>query len=140
MEEGRQRSEGRPGRRFFRYEGPVIVYATLIFILSSLPRFETPVQLFPGLDKIAHFVEYGFLGLLICRWLKARFAGKGGRTLLAALLIGAAYGVSDEWHQSFVPGRDSSLWDAIFDAAGAAAGAAAFCRLQSIACRQRGVS
>ena len=37
------------------------------------------------------------------------------------LLIGMCYGVSDEWHQSFIPGRVASIWDVLFDAAGIAA-------------------
>ena len=37
------------------------------------------------------------------------------------LLIGMRYGVSDEWHQSFKPGRVASIWDVLFDAAGIAA-------------------
>ena len=37
------------------------------------------------------------------------------------LMIGMCYGVSDEWHQSFIPGRVASIWDALFDAVGIAA-------------------
>jgi VanZ family protein len=40
------------------------------------------------------------------------------------ILIGTGYTLGDEWHQSFVPGRDASLWDALFDAAGVGTGAA----------------
>lgn len=34
------------------------------------------------------------------------------------MLIGAIYGLSDEWHQSFVPGRDCSVYDVAADALG----------------------
>ena len=34
--------------------------------------------------------------------------------LLMTLLVGIGYAVGDEWHQSFVPGRDASFFDALF--------------------------
>jgi VanZ family protein len=42
------------------------------------------------------------------------------------IFIGTVYALSDEWHQSFVPGRNASLWDALFDAAGTGTGAATY--------------
>ena len=46
-----------------------MVYAGLIFLLSSLPHFPEEVSPFIGYDKLAHFIEYYFFGILICRWL-----------------------------------------------------------------------
>ena len=42
------------------------------------------------------------------------------------ILIGTCYALSDEWHQSFVPGREASPWDALFDAVGVGMGAATY--------------
>ena len=59
---------------------------------------------------------YYLFGCLICRWLCAERAGFANRhAVFLTILIGTLYGISDEWHQSFVPGRDASFWDALFD-------------------------
>jgi len=109
------------------YGGPVLVYAGLIFFLSSLSRFPEEIPSFFGFDKIAHFVEYYIFGGLLYRWFSSpdRVWERRG-VLLMTLLVGIGYAVGDEWHQSFVPGRDASFFDALFDAAGIAAAAATY--------------
>lgn len=66
-------------------------------------------------DKIAHFSVYGLLGTLACR----AFGG-GWRGAIGGLLAASAFGVSDEWHQSFVPGRSCDVMDWVADTSGAA--------------------
>ena len=109
------------------YGGPVFAYAGLIFFLSSLSRFPEEVPSFFGFDKIAHFVEYYIFGWLLYRCFSSpdRVWGRRG-VLLMTLLVGIGYAVGDEWHQSFVPGRDASFFDALFDAAGITAAAATY--------------
>jgi VanZ family protein len=114
-------------RRLLCYGGPVLAYAGLIFFLSSLSAFPKAIRLDTGFDKMAHFMEYFFFGALLDRWL----AGTGRcRTrwlvLGMSIFIGTIYALGDEWHQSFVPGRDASLWDVLFDFLGVGAGAAAY--------------
>lgn len=109
------------------YGGPVFAYAGLIFFLSSLSRFPEEVPSFFGFDKIAHFVEYYIFGWLLYRWFSSPDWVWGRRgVLLMTLLVGIGYAVGDEWHQSFVPGRDASFFDALFDAAGIASAAATY--------------
>jgi VanZ family protein len=109
------------------YGGPVLAYAALIFFVSSLSRFPEATPSFFGFDKIAHFVEYFIFGWLIYRWITSSNRCWDRRcALLMTILIGAGYALSDEWHQSFVPGRDASLWDVLFDAAGIGASAASY--------------
>ena len=106
------------------YGLPVVVYAGLIFILSSFPHFPDALPPFVGYDKLAHFTEYYFFGILICRWLlneKNDFVKR--HALFITILIGMCYAGSDEWHQSFIPGRVASIWDGLFDTAGIAAAA-----------------
>jgi VanZ family protein len=101
-----------------------MVYAGLIFLLSSFAHFPEEVPPFAGYDKLAHFIEYYFFGILICRWLlnkKNLFVRR--HALFITLLVGMCYGISDEWHQSFVPGRVASIWEALFDAVGILAAA-----------------
>jgi VanZ family protein len=109
------------------YGGPVLAYAGLIYFLSSLSRFPEAVPSFFGFDKIAHFVEYYIFGWLLYRWFSSPDWVLGRRgVLLMTLLVGIGYAAGDEWHQSFVPGRDASFFDALFDAAGIAAAAATY--------------
>jgi VanZ family protein len=116
-----------PFLRRLHYGGPALAYAGLIFFLSSLSRFPETFPSFIGFDKIAHFVEYYFFGWLLYRWFSSsdRVWGRR-RVLLMTFLVGIGYAVGDEWHQSFVPGRDASVFDALFDAAGIAAAAATY--------------
>ena len=89
---------------------PVVLWAGLIFGLSSIPDLGTGLG---GWDivlrKIAHAAEYAVLGLLIVRAL--------GRELPAAL-AGIAYAATDELHQRFVPGRQGAPRDVAIDALG----------------------
>ncbi|NOT33602.1 MAG: VanZ family protein [Candidatus Eisenbacteria bacterium] len=108
----------RGGTRFALYWLPVLAYVALIFIVSSRPGLEPPFR-FPNADKVAHLFEYGVLGLLLVRALRAhspfRAALTGG---MVALLIGFAVGAGDEFWQSFVPGRESTILDWFADALG----------------------
>jgi VanZ family protein len=104
------------------YGLPVMVYAGLIFLLSSLPQFIEEVSPFIGYDKLLHFMEYYFFGNLICRWLLNKKNYLIRRyAFFITLVIGTCYGVSDEWHQSFIPERVASIWDVLSDAVGIAA-------------------
>jgi VanZ family protein len=93
---------------------PVILWAGLIFGLSSVPDLGTGLGTWDlVLRKIAHFSEYGVLGLLLVRAL--------GREPLA-VAVGIAYAASDELHQHFVAGRHAAFRDVAIDAAGVLAG------------------
>lgn len=91
-------------------------YAVLITIVSSIPSDKIPVPMPFNLDKAAHAVEYGILAFLVCRAVRRPTS----RALIIITLCCAAYGVLDEVHQSFVPGRFPSVWDAAADSVGSA--------------------
>ena len=80
--------------------------------------------------KAAHFSEYALLGCLWYLWLhKKRYSP------LIALGASALYAVTDEFHQSFVPGRSCELRDMLVDSSGALTGIAfAFVLLCVIRC------
>ncbi len=111
--------------RRLRAWAPALLYAALIFTLSSLSR---PQDLVPpallSFDKLLHLAEYAVLGGLLSRALGAAVRPPS-RAFALALLLGALYGASDELHQAFVPGRDASPFDWSADAAGTALGAGA---------------
>lgn len=93
--------------------GPVGLWMIVIFVLSSQPGGPTEP---PLPDYVLHFTAYGILGALTYR-----AAGGSRRACLVASATGAVYGVSDELHQAFVPGRDPSVTDWIADLAGSSA-------------------
>jgi VanZ family protein len=97
----------------------VAAWGLLIFTLSSFPLAGRTTAI-PGGDKTAHVAEYAVLGFLL-----ARALGPGGAAVLRAALLGALYGLTDEFHQSFVPERSASAGDLAADAVGALLGAAA---------------
>ena len=92
-------------------------YMGIIFYLSSL-TFDT--ELPSNSDKIIHIIIYGPLALLLYKALK----GTGIRKHLfaASLILAGLYGITDEIHQSFVPGRDAAAGDAVADFIGAFVG------------------
>ena len=104
---------GRLSQIFRReYFWPVAV-AALIFAASSRSRVAAPEGIV-HVDKVAHFSVYGLLATLVCR-LRPGWKGAG-----LGLLAASAFGLTDEWHQSFVPGRETSFSDWIADTLGAA--------------------
>ncbi len=102
---------------------PAGLWCLLIFVLSSRPALPSPASV---TDKQAHALVYGILATLVLmamtRW---RWRAIGGAGVLAAFLMATAYGVSDEFHQMFVPGRSPEVADVVADAAGAAVALAA---------------
>jgi VanZ family protein len=102
---------------------PPLVWAGLIFYLSSLSVIPLGEPPFPQSDKVAHFGAYAVLGALLFGALRGSGVGLR-RTAQLTLLVGALYGASDEIHQMSTPGRDSSFGDLAADTAGAAAAAA----------------
>ncbi|MDP6374075.1 MAG: VanZ family protein [Vicinamibacterales bacterium] len=92
---------------------PVAAHMGLIYASSSMRGSAVPSVL-P--DKLVHGAVYGLLGGLLLRALAGgRWAGVTAWTAAAAVAITIAYGASDEWHQSFVPGRTPELGDLVVD-------------------------
>ena len=111
-----------PERRFFAlFMGfwlPVLLYLSLIYWLSAQPHLQVPLH-FRNSDKVAHVAEYLVLGLLTVRALRATL--RVSRPLFAALMAIAFVmlaGASDEYHQSFVPGRTCDFFDFVADTVG----------------------
>jgi VanZ family protein len=93
-----------------------------LFGLSSLPGLPLDTPAWPHLDKMVHALAYAGLGFLLVRvFHTSPLPGIARNAVVLAILTGTLYGISDEWHQSFVPGREPSALDAVFDALGCAA-------------------
>ncbi len=99
---------------------PVLAYVTLILVLAAQPNLQPPIR-FTAADKVCHLLEYGGLGLLLARALRAQLRARAPLVAAAmALGLGVLVGATDETVQRFVPGRDASLYDLAADAVGLA--------------------
>ena len=103
----------------------VVVWMGLIFVVSAQPSLpEAPDPAFDTLlKKLAHMVEYAFLCVLF--WGALPKDSPWGAWVLAVL-----YAISDEVHQTFVPGRNGWIVDVLVDGVGAGLAALAVWRLQ----------
>jgi VanZ family protein len=107
---------------FFRYQFPAIVWAIVIYVASSIPSTRLPKILVQVSDKFLHVMVFFVFGLLLYRGLDqpngpSGFSGRRAMLALAAVIV---YGLADELHQSFVPGRTLDLWDIVADSIGGA--------------------
>jgi len=94
------------------------LYCGLIFFLSSQSRLiETPLD-FPNKDKLFHATAYAIMAY--AAWSAFRHhIEKHALLAVISVLFCSMYGVSDEFHQSFVVGRDADVWDWVADTVGA---------------------
>ncbi len=98
---------------------PTVAYCGLIFYLSS-QEIPVEVNLFPMQDKAIHLIEYGVLSVLLFYSLSQSMPGYNMKTIaVLAIVFSGLYGISDETHQYFVPGRESSIGDVTADFIGA---------------------
>ena len=112
--------------RRVRVWGPAWATMVLIFVLSSISGLG-PI---PGGvdDGVAHALQYAVLAALLLRGLAgARWRGVKVRAAALAVLLATLYGVTDEAHQWFVPGRTAEVTDLGADALGAAVAAGVIC-------------
>ncbi|HWB72488.1 MAG TPA: VanZ family protein [Egibacteraceae bacterium] len=114
--QGEQRRQPRPtGRGLLGDLWPALAIAALIFVLSSLP-LRAP-QAAPGWsDTAAHMTLFGALCVALrWAWLRRRWA----LAALGPVALTVCYGVLDEAHQAFVPGRSPDWRDVAADGVGA---------------------
>lgn len=106
---------------FFRVV-PAVLCMAVIFKLSSMTTEE--LQDFPQIwDKLAHFCEYATLaGCYAMLWTRNEWSKRQWLRVLIVGVLALAYGCTDEFHQSFVDGRDSSALDLVADFTGGLTG------------------
>lgn len=99
---------------------PVVAYMAAIFYVSSLPDVALPRGVS---DLSGHSIAYLGFAIVVIRALAGGLPRRiGPRVAAMAMAIAVAYGVSDEFHQAFVPGRSAEVRDLVADAAGALIG------------------
>jgi VanZ family protein len=116
---------------------PAVVWAVAIMAVSSIPSPSIGPPLFPGCDKIAHFIEYFVLGAALRHWTRATASAASGLPSSATASARASatasqvvwawagwigFAALDEIHQRFIPGREMSFWDFAADVGGLVAG------------------
>ena len=94
------------------------LWMAALYYLSDQPSLPAP-QLFPHQDKLMHATAYAILAALLLLSMPLRTAGFTRHQALTATALASLYGISDEFHQSFVPGRDADVFDWLADSSGA---------------------
>ncbi len=124
-------------RRFIFYWLPVILMCAAIFRQSSFPSFQAEL-FFPHQDKLLHLAAYGLMAFLTARALTCERPGTGKFKIpMFAIGVSILFGLSDEIHQAFVPGRFPDIWDWTADILGSGIGAWIFFNLNNRRSRKR---
>lgn len=97
---------------------PTLLFAVLIFVVSSIPDLDTPDLGFEMEDKVYHFLEYFIFGFLLSRSGHALQSRLKYPLFWMVFLTGTLYAASDEIHQYFVPGRECDVRDFAVDVVG----------------------
>ncbi|MDD8017925.1 MAG: VanZ family protein [Bacteroidota bacterium] len=105
---------------FFQFQLPAIAWALFIFTVSSIPAIKLP-SLVHYSDKVIHAGVF----FVLCWFLHIAFHFQGNkflqsRSLWIALILTSVFGISDEYHQLFTPGRSTEFFDWVADTVGAA--------------------
>ena len=109
---------------FIRYDIPLLVGLGTVFYLSSLPGETFDPFWFSHADKFAHLAIYTCVGFLFGRLLSASplFKNRFSLVIPLTILLTGLYGLTDEWHQTFVAGRSAEGLDLLADIVGGFAG------------------
>lgn len=101
--------------RYINAHAPWILMMIAITIQSSISNISLPDIGITFTDKLAHFGVFGIMGWVLTRGMimsRVKYA------ILVALIIGFIFAITDEWHQSKVPGRDADVLDVVADLIG----------------------
>jgi VanZ family protein len=99
---------------------PMTLVMGTIFMLSHQPGDTLHLPPLQGIDKVAHAVVYGVLATTVIFAFSKQFKERNYRiVLIVTIFFCFLFGISDEFHQSFVPGRSTSGLDLLADVCGA---------------------
>ncbi|MDX9992215.1 MAG: VanZ family protein [Anaerolineales bacterium] len=102
---------------------PALIVMAAIFGFSSIPSSEMPRfgALDLALKKGGHMLGYALLALSLLHWRRSllELNPPPFKILFLVWALASLYSLSDEFHQSFVPGRSANPFDLLIDATGA---------------------
>lgn len=111
--------------KFTKYWLPVLIWMGIIFFFSSMPDLKSGLKEDFILRKLAHVLEFAILTFLFLRALSAQGGPASGREhlnnkkiVIYSILFVLFYAISDEYHQTFVLGRQGALGDVGIDSIG----------------------
>ena len=104
-------------KKIFKHWLPVFLWAILIFYLSNQPDLKSGLEFDFYLRKAAHVLEYFALTFLLHRAFKSH-GMENKKAMAFSAVIAFLYAASDEWHQSFVFGREGKISDVTIDGFG----------------------
>jgi len=88
---------------------PAILIMIAIFTLSSLPGDDSLLNTFEFSDKIKHILAYFVLGITYCMCISHKnWLARPIFWCVIVVVLCAIFGISDEYHQSFVLGRSGN--------------------------------
>jgi VanZ family protein len=107
-------------KHFLRYKFPAVLWAIVIYIASSIPGAKMPRFIHHINDKLLHISVFFVLGLLVYLALepRAKTPFLNWKRCAIAVLVVVVYGMTDEFHQAFVPGRTVDILDVTADTIG----------------------
>ena len=112
----------------------ITILVILWLTLAPHPTGELDIPLFPGADKVVHFIMFGFLAVVVLlevmkhrKWMPLPLVGVG-----AIALICSAFGIGIEFIQRAMGlGRSFEILDILADSAGAFLAAGVWIALQN---------
>jgi hypothetical protein len=102
------------------YWMPFVIWAAVIFMFSAYPTTRTSQIHWQDfvVKKFAHVFVYFVFTVLLYRAL-INSGVKSKKSAYISIITAVIYGISDEYHQSFTPGREPTVRDVLFDSLGA---------------------
>lgn len=102
---------------------PPAIWALAIYLISSFPTAPVSQVYWRefAVKKSAHIIEYAIFAVLLYRAFRGYGIGAKNAAIYS-IFFSLIYGVTDEFHQSFTPGREPRVRDVFFDTIGALVG------------------
>jgi VanZ family protein len=104
--------------RFIKFYFPALIWMGVIFYFSSIPSLKYTEEVTPEiiLRKSAHFFEFAILTVLYWRIFLMAHHVNFKKSYLFTFFLASLFAASDEFHQTFTPGRSGLFIDFVYDA------------------------
>lgn len=116
---GKKKMRNKNFKKILKFWLPFVLWSFVIFSFSSFPTAKTSKIYWQDfvVKKLAHITEYAIFTVLLYRAL-INSGMKKEKAAVLSIILAILYGASDEFHQSFTPGREPRVRDVLFDTFG----------------------